>query len=144
MTTEPTAGITRSFLLVMWLAAAPASAAMLESDQSESNEGYFQLRWEAEEPIRLVEATDPGFRDAAVLYRGSDTASVISGKPDGIWYYRIEAADGGAILTDPITVTVRHHSLQRAFSFFALGAVVFVMTLGLILLARPKAHERGR
>lgn len=136
-------------VLVLWLAvcslATPAAAATLEADQSESREGYFQLRWEADEPVRLIEATSPDFRDARELYSGSDSARVISGKPDGIWYYRLESAASDAeILSEPVTVTVRHHSLRRAFAFFVLGAVVFAATLALIFVARPGADERGQ
>jgi hypothetical protein len=125
--------------LLAGAAAAPAAAhaASLRSDQAESNEGYYQLLWEAEEPVRLVESTDPDFRNSAVVYSGSDTARVVSGKPDGVWYYRLEAASDGRSLTGSVAVTVRHHSLVRALSFFALGAVVFGATLGLILFARP-------
>jgi hypothetical protein len=117
-------------------------AATLEPESLESNEGYYQLRWEAEEPIRLVEASSPDFADARALYSGTDTGRVVSGKPDGTWYYRLESVDGARILSSPATITVRHHSLARAFSFFALGAVVFGATLGLILLARPDRDER--
>lgn len=118
-----------------------AGAAALEAP-AESSEGYYQLRWEADEPIRLVEATSAGFADARTIYTGSDTAHVVSGKPDGVFHYRIETAGGGTVLADPVVVTVRHHSLSRAFSFFALGAVVFLATLGLILFARSAADER--
>ena len=123
--------------------AARATAATLEPESLESNEGYYQLRWEAEEPIRLVEASSPDFADARALYSGTDTGRVVSGKPDGTWYYRLESADGARILSSPATITVRHHSLVRAFSFFALGAVVFCATLGLILFARPDRDELG-
>jgi len=122
----------------------PVAGAVLESDQTLSREGYFQLHWEADEPVRLVEATRDDFSDARLLYSGSDSARVISGKPDGTWYYRLEAAAGGTILSPPTVVTVRHHSLQRAWSFFLLGGVVFIATLALILFARPEADERSR
>jgi hypothetical protein len=130
--------------LACLLAAGAVAAADLRVDQSVSNEGYFQLSWESEEPVRLVEATSPEFTNASVLYQGGDTARVISGKPDGIWHYRLESAAAGGAIGEPITVTVRHHSLQRAFAFFALGAIVFAATLGLILFARPEADERRR
>lgn len=124
------------------LASGAAGAASLEGPEV-ANEGYYQLRWEAGQPIRLVEASSAGFGDATTLYTGSDSAHVVSGKPDGTWYYRLEAEGGDEVLAGPIAVTVRHHSLVRAFGFFTLGAIVFFATLGLILLARPGGDERA-
>lgn len=121
----------------------PAITATLEPAEYESNEGYFQLRWDAGEPVRLVEATSRDFVETRILYTGRDSAHVVSGKPDGTWYYRLETADGARVLSEPAVITVRHHSLIRAFSFFTIGAVVFLATLGLILFARPGTDERG-
>lgn len=131
-------------LLVMSCAIVPdpGFGATLMPDTLESNEGYYQLSWESEEPIQLVEASSADFSDARVLYTGTDTGRVVSGKPDGTWYYRLESADGARVLSGPATITVRHHSLTKAFSFFALGAIVFAATLGLILFVKPDRDER--
>lgn len=125
------------------LGSASVTAATLEADQYESREGYFQLFWEAEQSVRLVEAEDPEFDDAVVLYEGNDTGRVISGRPNGVWFYRLESADGRRELAGPISVTVRHHSLVRAFSFFGLGAGVFLATLALIVTGWIRTHERA-
>ncbi|HUF73271.1 MAG TPA: hypothetical protein VMR74_10275 [Gammaproteobacteria bacterium] len=117
--------------------------ATLEPRDFESNEGYYQLAWQAEEPVRLVESPGRDFVDATVLYSGTDTGHVVSGKPDGIWHYRLESADGNRVLSELATITVRHHSLERALLFFALGVVVFVATLGLIFFVRPDRDERA-
>lgn len=116
--------------------------ATLMPETLESNEGYYQLSWESEEPIRLVESSSADFSDARMLYTGTDTGRVVSGKPDGTWYYRLESADGARVLSAPATITVKHHSLTKAFSFFALGAIVFAATLGLILFVKPDRDER--
>jgi len=130
-------------LAVLALTMSPgAQAATLEADQYASSEGFYQLRWEAEEPVRLVEARSPGFVDAETLYTGSDSAHVVSGKPDGSFYYRLESAEGGQVLSEPVMVTVRHHSLGRALAFFAIGAIVFVSTLGLIAFSSSGSDER--
>lgn len=121
-----------------------ATAATLMTDSAESAEGYFQLSWEADQPVVLLESTSPDFDSPRAIYTGSDSARVISGKPDGTWYYRLQTTDDGGVLSETVAVTVRHHSLARAFAFFALGAVVFVATLGLILFARPEFDERPR
>jgi hypothetical protein len=110
----------------------------LESDTPVATAGYYQLRWESGEvATRLVEANDPEFADARVIYAGPDTARLMSGKPDGDYYYRLEAAGDvtpAPVLSETLKVTVEHHPLPRALTFFAIGAAVFAATLGLILV----------
>jgi len=118
------------------------NAAVLEPAEAISNEGYYQLTWSAEEPVRLIESTDPEFSAAITLYTGSDSGHVVSGKANGTWYYRLESADGQSVLSEAARITVSHHSLGQAFLFFSLGAIVFAATLGLILFARPEDDER--
>jgi hypothetical protein len=55
----------------------------------------------------------------------------MSGKPDGDWYYRIGEANGN--FSDTVKISVRHHPIERAIGFFAVGAVVFTATLLLIV-----------
>jgi hypothetical protein len=125
------------------LAAHPGRAATLESSTEESAEGYYQLSWQAEEPIRLVEAEDASFSEPRILYAGADSGRVVSGKPNGRWYYRLEAAGAPRVLSETVVVTVRHHSLGRAFGFFALGAIVFAATLALIAIGSRRHDELG-
>lgn len=106
----------------------------LAADSEVSTAGFFQLTWESNGPVELQESQDPDFARAEVVYTGADTARVISGKPDGSWYYRARAAAvDGAGWSEPVKVTVRHHPLARALAFFAVGATVFTATLVLIL-----------
>ncbi|MGD8964511.1 MAG: fibronectin type III domain-containing protein, partial [Gammaproteobacteria bacterium] len=81
------------------------------------------------------ESRQPDFSAARVIYAGADAARVISGKPDGDWYYRVRPAGTQvtAPWSAPIRITVAHHSLGRALTFFAVGAIVFAATLGLII-----------
>lgn len=134
-----------AFLVVLFFGTGPgsASAATLEPSSYDSTEGYFQLTWEAEQPVRLVESTRPDFGTSRIVYTGSDSGHVASGKPDGVWYYRLESEDGESILSDVATITVRHHTLERAILFFVLGAIVFVATLGLIFVYNGPSDERG-
>lgn len=119
-------------------------AASLETSQELSNEGYYQLSWEADEPVRLVEAPTESFSVPTVLYSGGDSGHVVSGKPDGTWHYRLESLDGSSLLAGPLEVTVSHHSLARAIGFFAVGGVVFAATLALILLPQFRSDERAQ
>lgn len=104
----------------------------LEADTDVATAGYYQLRWFADRAIVLEESGTADFETPKVVYRGSDAARVMSGKADGDLYYRVRDTETGA-QSDIVKVTVRHHGLDRAFAFFALGATVFVATLLLIL-----------
>ena len=101
------------------------------ADAEVATAGYFQLRWSAEAPVDLQESASPQFESPRSVYSGSDAARVISGKPDGDWYYRVVEANGN--FSDTIKVAVRHHPIERAIGFFTVGAVVFMATLLLIV-----------
>ncbi|MCO6412426.1 MAG: hypothetical protein J5I92_06750 [Thiogranum sp.] len=61
---------------------------------------------------------------------------LLSGLADGRRTYRAGeiGIDGRVIAwSDPVTVTVAHHTLGRALAFFGVGATVFFATLILIL-----------
>lgn len=143
--------IPRAFLFGALAAGAAASQLAcaepllsLESDTPVASAGYYQLRWETgDENVQLVEATNPRFSDARIVYAGPDTARIVSGKPDGDYYYRLETNVAGmsTVVSDMLKVTVEHHSLDRAFAFFGVGAAVFAATLGLILIGGR--NERG-
>jgi hypothetical protein len=107
---------------------------VLESDTEVATAGFFQLSWDAGPgDLRLVEAGDADFQAPRVVYDGTDTARLVSGKPDGDYFYRLESADGPTVLSNTVEVSVRHHSLGRAAAFFAVGAAVFAATLGLVV-----------
>jgi len=123
-------------LLPLAAANALEAAPQLSSDTNVASAGFYRLMWETHaEDVELQEAANPDFRDVTIPYRGPDRATVISGKPDGTWYYRVRAADGA----DPgpwsraVAVTVAHHSLSRALMFLSLGVVVFVATATMII-----------
>ncbi|MGD2112935.1 MAG: fibronectin type III domain-containing protein [Gammaproteobacteria bacterium] len=136
--------VRRALLLAVacLLAAAPLQtvhpAPRLDSDRDIAAAGFYRLAWETDaERIELQEATGPGFQKPLTLYTGPDRATVISGKPDGTWYYRVRAAGNppGGPWSDPVAVTVAHHSLSRALLFLALGVGVFVAIVGVIVRA---------
>jgi hypothetical protein len=126
------------------LSAAHAQEVTLETNSPVATAGYYQIVWETTSyPTRLVEASDDAFDDARIVYEGVDIASTMSGKLDGDYFYRLESAAGDGtvnIVSNTLKVTVNHHPLSRALTFFAIGAVVFLATLGLILFG----ERRGR
>ena len=124
------------FGAVVLLCGAPAGAEPVEiqTDTAVATAGYYQLSWSTgATEIVLQEAASPEFASPRVVYRGADDARVMSGKPDGDWYYRARTAGADGEFGNVVKVTVQHHPLGRAFAFFALGAVVFLSTLGVII-----------
>jgi hypothetical protein len=117
-----------------------AQEVQLEADTDVANAGYFQLRWSASGAIELQESITPDFDAPRRIYPGSDAARVMSGKPDGEWYYRARpvSSDGG--FSNTVKVMVRHHPIERAIGYFAVGATVFVATAILIVSG---ARRRG-
>jgi len=146
--TGPVTGKVAGWVLCLLLAGSPVIAGaevQLQSDTEVATAGYYQLSWAQTVPgMRLVESADAGFDDKDVIYKGADTARLVSGKPDGNYYYRLEAEDGITPLSNTLLVTVQHHSLRRAWAFFAIGAAVFVATLGLIVFGSRSAVGGGR
>jgi hypothetical protein len=123
-------------LLLLCLPTSLPAAITLHSSTDIATAGYFQLRWQTEQstgPFVLEESPTADFSRARVLYRGPDLASVISGKTDNDYFYRVTEQANPAHMSNTVKVTVSHHPLRNAFGFFSLGAVVFLATLVLVL-----------
>ena len=113
------------------------------TDTKLATAGYYQLSWRpgsagaSHKSLRfeLQHSISDDFHNSKTIYRGPDRARVISGQPDGEYYYRIRAmsGQGSTPWSDAVVVEVRHHSLQRALWFFATGALVFFITLFFIV-----------
>ncbi len=127
---------------------AAASAVGLDVKPSRSTDGVYQLFWESKGEVLLEEARDPGFTDSRIVYRGRDQATTLTGRRDGVYYYRLSSASTASVggrsedgrparRTDrssvPLQVRVEHHSLLRALSVFAVGLAVFAATVRLVL-----------
>lgn len=126
--------------LALVLLAGPALAEPRFDDPPEhSADGGFTLHWEAAGAIALERASGPDFDDARIVYEGGDSSRVISGLPDGDYRFRLRAADADEdAWSDTIRVEVEHHSLARAFGFFATGAVVFLVLIVALLRGRSR------
>jgi hypothetical protein len=131
------------------LAAVPLSASSapdivaprLTVDNTVATAGFYSLSWETGNAhVELQEANEPGFDHPATAYTGPDRATVISGKPSGTWYYRIRTLDNqrAGPWSEPLTVTVAHHSLSRALLFLGLGVTVFIATVLMIVRGSDK------
>jgi hypothetical protein len=120
-----------------------ALAPSLSSDTEVATAGFYRLEWQWEgaspdtaDAFEVQESTRADFGNASALYRGPDLATVISGRRDGTRYYRVRATGEGAprgVWSNVVKVQTAHHPLSRALAFFAAGALVFSLTLALIL-----------
>jgi hypothetical protein len=135
------------FALLVCLDTAPARddvrAPRLHADTDIATAGFYRLSWEAGAGrVELQEAESPGFAHPATRYLGHDRATVISGRPDGVWYYRLRSRDDARAgpWSETVRVTVQHHPLSRALLFFGLGIAVFLATLLMILRGTGQAR----
>lgn len=110
----------------------------LTTSSTLSTAGYLQLSWTSDssgnelQQYVLQQSTSPDFDPSTTLYQGPDQSTVISGLADNTYYYRVRQLQQDT-WSEPVKVEVKHHSLTRAFGFFALGAFMFVMTVGVLL-----------
>ncbi len=117
------------------------------SSTDNSNNGGFNLTWQL--PVNTqVELQQSGLEspDFKTIYHGSDSATVITGLPDGNYLFRARLINIDGSLSgwsESLSIKVEHHSLMRAFSFFLIGAVVFLSTLILILTGSKANHTHG-
>lgn len=140
-----------AFLSLALAAAATASAnaPALHSDTAVSAAGYYQLKWSAPNggtPVfELQEAPSARFNHIHPVYKGTDEASLLSGRRNGVYYYRvrIDAPSGAGPWSAPVKVTVEHQPLARAFLFFGIGAVVFLATLGLVVVGNLRGQKES-
>lgn len=117
--------------------AASAQAPALTTNKTVASAGDFQLSWQGggEGAVyQLQQAGPQGFATPAVEYRGPDTATQLSGLPDGEYRFRIRQVEPStSAWSEPVSVQVSHHPLSRALGFFAVGLVVFLATVLLIV-----------
>ena len=145
---SPSVGTAVLSLIVMCLLPALVKAApnaalqppLLHSNTAVATAGYYQLKWRLpsrrEAVFELQEAARRTFRDPQQLYRGEDLARVLSGRPNGEYFYRIRAISQDGTpgpWSKTVHVRVDYLPLSRAFTFFGMGALAFLATLFVIL-----------
>ena len=120
----------------------------LSSDTEIANAGFYRLHWQTPDPgqIQLQEAKNPSFANARLRYEGPDDASVISGMPNGTWYYRAREVRDQRMgpWSETVKVVVAHHPLSRAFTFFTMGVLVFIATLLMVVRGVQGGRDEQR
>jgi hypothetical protein len=111
----------------------------LSVNPMQSSDGKATISWSQPDgaSIEIQKSRDKAFAVQTNLYRGQDNATVVTGLSNGEYHYRgrLVYPDGqSSSWSDPVRLSVEHHSLTRALSFFALGALVFIATLLLIFV----------
>lgn len=150
---ERTAGWLIVLLLVTGSLSAPPAAGQtrdvtpaLSARPDLSSDGVYQLQWLAGADVLVIEEAPTGrFDRPTELYRGRDHATVVTGRGDGDYHYRLRRAGSPATLAQTV-VRVRHHPLGRALGFFGAGLFVFLATVWLVVRGpedTPPAPERG-
>lgn len=109
-----------------------------------SHDGRVKLIWTnagADAVYTLEQARDKTFSTNKKIYEGPDRASFVSGLPDGRYYFRVRSESHS--WSPALELHVRHHSLSLAFSLFGVGALVFILTVLVVLrgAARTKNHH---
>lgn len=122
-----------SFPIVQARALQQTPVLKLSSDNV-SNSGHTRVEWKTNGEgvaVELQQADNDQFQDARTVYRGHDHATFISGLDNGTYYYRVRYIDG--VWSDTVKLEVNHHSLQLAFILLALGAIVFGLTVFIVV-----------
>ena len=117
-----------------------AENASLSSSTDLSNEGYFVLNWQTSsnpDELTLEQSSDERFSSPIQSNLTGASAATITGLSDGVYYFRL--TDSGNTISNTISVTVAHHSLARAGSFFLLGLVLFSLLVITILKGNKRA-----
>jgi hypothetical protein len=109
----------------------------LSSDSQISTEGYFVLSWQSDIdlPLTLEQSSTENFSDIKTISLPSEGSLTLTGFEDGSYFFRINSS---AESSNTVSITVTHHDLSRAFSFFFLGLLLFVILLVSIFIGRNK------
>lgn len=123
-----------------------------ESGELVTHSGYQKLTWYWEPAseigtlpdYELEQSTDPDFGEAAIIYQGKDLATFLSGLENGTYYYRVRVSGqtgAESPWSEPLQIRVEHHSLQLAFFLFGLGALVFLLTVAIVVHGNRQAKK---
>lgn len=116
----------------------------IECPEGVDDTGAYRIEWSGPDGAhyRLVERQPSGEVDT--LYRGDHVASTVSGRPRGLYGYRVGATSEGTVSawSSWCEVEVEPPTLATALSFFGFGVLVVVATATLVIRGH-RAHRRG-
>ncbi|WP_417451789.1 hypothetical protein [Kordiimonas sp.] len=124
----------------VWVSPSAVLAADLTISDDGSSAGYATIAWPDVEGKNFV-LEQKNNTEWVAVYDGSDRATTLSGLPDGPRQYRLKV--DGMAAGEVLTFTVRHHPLRRAWAFFCIGAVMFVMLIALLVSGSRKSLPKN-
>lgn len=118
--------------------AAVAEASELELADDGLSAGYATLGWPTAEGTNFIlqQQKDGVWQ---TLYEGGDRATTLSGLSDGNYRFRLMV--DGTRAGVPVEITVAHHPLGRAWTFFAVGAVMFLLLLAMLIMGTRQTNH---
>lgn len=117
-------------LIAASLPLAPGHAANFsEQGPLASDTGQVSIQWRSDGPVELTIAGTGA--EPRPIFRGDGEELFVSGLGDG--EFTVFLRDESGALADTITLEVVHQSLTQALWLAALGALVFLLTVGAIL-----------
>ena len=150
----------RMIAVVLWVAGFTVAAAqdlhppVIENPpEVVSESGYVKLSWGWSHPaldtelleFELQQSESSNFEKVTTIYKGPDYATFLSGLENGSYYHRVRViSDQKQIQSDwslPLLVRVQHHSHQLAFALFGIGAIVFFITVGIVIQGSRAANR---
>lgn len=124
----------------------------LEGPSAVVNEGYFTLYLTGTSPeqnfqqLEIEQSTDQNFTqvEGRFPFLGSFQQISLSGFSNGDYWFRArgERSNGEVFTTAPVAVTVKHYPLWQALTLFSIGAVMFLIVAGYILLAARRGGSQ--
>ena len=75
-------------------------------------------------------------------YKGADSASVITGLPEGIHYFRLSSLDEFPA-TEPVAITVKFFPRWKLWLILSIGAGVVLTTFGVIIAGHFSNRNEG-
>lgn len=134
------------FLIAVFIALAPVFARSEIPDLqiasgSATRQGVVKLEWSSNpqnsnQHYELQQANENSFLNPKTIYSGVDQGTFLSGLPNGNYFFRIKHTGGPWSKT--VYIEINHHSLPLAFSLMAIGAIVFLITVVMIIQGRKK------
>lgn len=126
-----------------------------ESLLIESEEGKAVLQWspasdaaDSDAEFILQQSKDPAFSKPRKLYEGPDRGTVVTGLPEGEYFFRVREALGTTATpedwSETLTVRVEYPARHTVVLLMSLGMIVFVGTVAAILIGyRQTSSERA-
>ena len=127
-------------MLLLAVSGEPFSVPLL-SIKAEEAAGHLTLKWQTHtsenEPewteFILQVSKDPKFSSPRTVYQGPHKSSMISGLPDGTYFFRVRAHSNGTATwsawSQPQKLKVRHHSLTLAVTLSILGSIILLLVI---------------